>query len=103
MQVSIFPNIPVSSSALLHLKMAIITQCIVRKLLFSPNLDWFSEIHSKLEQQGKKKGWKEKEILPQQKKNEMNLSIACLEEEFGTTALCQSCSYRQHIKGPAPK
>lgn len=37
------------------------------------------------------------------KKNEMNLSIACLEEEFGTTALCQSCSYRQHIKGPAPK
>lgn len=69
MQVSIFPNIPVPSSALLHLKMAIITQCIVRKLLFSPNLDWFSEIHSKPEQQGKKKRWKEKgEFYPCRKK-----------------------------------
>lgn len=27
-----------------------------RKLLFSPNLDWFSEIHRKLEQQARRKG-----------------------------------------------
>lgn len=41
MQASTFPDTPVSSSALLHLKMAITAQCTVRKLVFSPNLDWF--------------------------------------------------------------
>lgn len=60
MQVSIFPNILVSSNALLNLKMAIITQYTLREMVFSPNLNGFSEIHRKLEWQAKKKGWREK-------------------------------------------
>lgn len=54
-QVSISLNILVSSNALLNLKMAIIKQYTLGKLLFIPDLNWFSEIHRKLEWQAKKK------------------------------------------------